>query len=64
MSMKATIEKVGKGSGEELVLRFPLNGAHPSKSGKMQLIATTNGFTTTDAVYNGNKVRVSVNAGF
>jgi hypothetical protein len=55
--VKATIE------GNELVIRLPLNKSPvPSGSGKTLVVASTHGNRTTEAVVNGLRVIVGVNA--
>lgn len=59
MSVKVSIEK------DELVIRVPLE-KKPAPSGggtgKNLVIATTRGFASTEAKYEGKDVRVSINA--
>lgn len=47
----------------ELVLRLPLESPRPSKSGKMLLVGTTGGFTSTEAKVNEKNLRVNLTAG-
>jgi hypothetical protein len=55
--MKVTVE------GSELVIRLPLhNPPAVSASGKTLVVATTRGNQKTDAVVNGQRVTVGVNA--
>jgi hypothetical protein len=55
--MKVTIE------GGELVIRLPLHDPPvPSGSGKTVIIASTRGNQQTEAVVNGQRVTVGVNA--
>ena len=60
--MQTTIETNKKTGGKELVIRYPLNGATPSASGKMLLVANTGGFKETEAEYDGKKLRFGLNA--
>ena len=61
------IECVKQGNTDVLVICIPVTKddfahASPSKSGKMKLLGTTNGFTSVTTP-NGT-IRVSLNAGF
>lgn len=47
----------------ELTIVIPMESElRPSSTGKALIVASTYGFTPTDAVIDGNKVAVSVNA--
>lgn len=48
--------------GQSLVITVPLQKPTTSKSGKSQIVASSNGFVATTAVVAGKAVKVSVNA--
>lgn len=54
--MTAEIDK------KNLVITIPLQPATPSASGKSLIVATTNGFKTTDLTIDGKKLSIAVNA--
>jgi hypothetical protein len=55
--MKVRIE------GDELIISIPMEKElKPSSTGKVLIVASTYGFTRTDAVIDGNNVVVNVNA--
>ena len=60
--MQTTIETNKKTGGKELVIRYPLNGATPSASGKTMVIASTRGNKEVDAEYEGKKITIGLNA--
>jgi hypothetical protein len=45
-----------------LILEIPLQAPRPSSTGKTLTVASTGGFTKTDAEVNGKTVSVSLNA--
>lgn len=56
--MTATIDA----KANELVIRLPLGKPRPSSTGKTLVVATTGGFSATDAELDGRRVSVNVTA--
>lgn len=57
--MKAAV--INHNGEDVLVIELPITPG-PSRSGKTTLLATTCGFTNTEAEWKGEKIKVSVNA--
>lgn len=50
--------------GKNIVITIPLSDGKPSASGKMNLLATSNGFADTGITHKGKPLKLNLNLGY